>query len=218
VIAGFPDPDAATEVAADDTDDDTADDSELGDLVIVELPAESAIRSARYGLVEPSPDPALVARIAASVQPHLGGPSAQSPSDDVLVLGSEEFIGLPLLVADDLDRRAVAGTGTGRVLFSTTTRSPIAPLDRPDYAIASRIRFRSSDLTVDGFGDRFAYNLTRGGRRFATIVLMPEPGSDVGLLLAPDGVVQALRRVTDRVVVALLPAVLPNPDEWMLQP
>jgi hypothetical protein len=217
VIAGFPDPDAAAEVAADDTDDDTADDSELGDLVIVELPAESAIRSARYGLVEPSPDPALVARIAASVQSHLGRPSAQSPSDGVLVLGSEEFIGLPLLVADDLDRRAVAGTGTGRVLFSTTTRSPIAPLDRPDYAIASRIRFRSSDLTVDGFGDRFAYNLTRGGRRFATIVLMPEPGSDVGLLLAPDGVVLALRRVTDRVVVALLPAVLPNPDEWMLQ-
>lgn len=212
VIAGFPDPGDAAEAATDDR-------AELSDLVMVELDTDASVRSARYGLVDPSPDPALVSRIAASVWPHLGQPSAQSPAEaDVLVLGSEEFIGLPLLVADDLDRRAVAAADTGRVLFSTTTRSPIAPLDRPDYAIASRIRFRSSDLTVDGPGDRFAYNLTRGGRRFTTIVLMPEPGSDVKRLLAADGVVQALRRVTDRVVVALLPAVLPTPDEWTLQP
>ncbi|MFB2556925.1 phosphoribosyltransferase domain-containing protein [Herbiconiux liangxiaofengii] len=217
LIAGFAEPaDAGTDAdaaAAADVDGAAA---ELGDTVIVEPEVALPIRSARHGLVVPSPEPDLVAGIAASIRSHLGWPAERGSSagTDVLVLGSEEFIALPLLVAEELDRLA----SSWRVLFSTTTRSPIAPLDRPDYAIASRIRFRSSDLTVDGPGDRFAYNLTRGGRRFDTIVLMPEPGSDIDRLLAPDGVVEALRRVTGHVVVALLPAGLPTPDEWILQP
>ncbi|MGD8195136.1 phosphoribosyltransferase domain-containing protein [Herbiconiux sp. P18] len=233
LIAGFAEPaDAGTDADADadadaaadaDADADAAADAdvdgaaaELGDTMIVEPEVALPIRSARHGLVVPSPEPDLVAGIAASIRSHLGRPAERGSSagTDVLVLGSEEFIALPLLVAEELDRVA----GSVRVLFSTTTRSPIAPLDRADYAIASRIRFRSSDLTVDGPGDRFAYNLTRGGRRFDTIVLMPEPGSDIDRLLAPDGVVEALRRVTGHVVVALLPAGLPTPDEWILQP
>lgn len=189
----------------------------LGTVVIVE--GAATVRSGRYG-VAGVVDATVVAEIAAGILPHLLSSAASSApaAAEVLVLGSEEFIAVPLLVADELDRWARAEAGVGRVLFSTTTRSPIAPLDRADYAIASGIRFRSCDLTLDGFGDRFAYNLTRAGQRFGTIVLLPEPGSDRDRLLADDGVVQALRSVSDHVVVALLPADIPAPDEWTTQP
>ncbi|MDF2443564.1 MAG: hypothetical protein JWR01_1767, partial [Subtercola sp.] len=139
------------------------------------------------------------------------------PDGSILVLGSEEFIALPLAVADRLDHaqaidqaRPVAHrSGTekeGRprtVRFSTTTRSPIAAIDRPDYAIASAITFQSHDLTGDGFGQRFAYNLTRGRQRFDAIVFLPEPGADRARMLAADGVAEALRSVSAQVFVVI---------------
>jgi len=105
-----------------------------------------------------------------------------------------------MAVADALD-----GTlGAVPVLFSTSTRSPIAPLDADDYPVASAVRFRSHDETPDGVGVRFAYNLSRGGRRFDTIVFLPEPGSDPALLAGDDGVLQALARISSSVIVVLL--------------
>lgn len=182
----------------------------LGEVVTLELDV-APVRSARFG-VDGRLDPALAADVARRIRPALprwGGSAAaadttadsarDSEAASVLVLGSEEFIALPLAVAAQLDRMR------GGVRFSTTTRSPIAATDRPDYAIASAIAFTSHDATLDGPGPRFAYNLTRGGARFAAIVLMPEPGVDRELLLSPAGAVEALRRVTDQVVVALLP-------------
>ncbi len=207
LIAGFP--------SAGGTERGSAD-APLGDVVMLEG-VGAPVRSARYG-VPGAVDATVIAEIAASIRPHV------PRGVEVLVLGSEEFIAVPLFVADELDRVAARrdpsrdASGAERVLFSTTTRSPIAALDRPDYAIADGIRFRSHDLTVDGFGERFAYNLTRGGRRFGAIVLLPEPGSDPNRLLAADGVVEALRRVSDHVVVALVPEELPTPDEWTTRP
>ncbi|PPF75399.1 hypothetical protein C5B96_16780 [Subtercola sp. Z020] len=134
---------------------------------------------------------------------------------EVLVLGSEEFISVPLAIADELGG---GGARAGRVRFSTTTRSPIAPLDRADYAIASAITFQSHDRTHDGFGTRFAYNLTRGGRRFDAIVFVPEPEADRERMLAPDGVVEALRRVTDHVMVAHLVPHEPHTEAATSQP
>jgi len=132
----------------------------------------------------------------------------------VLVVGSEEFIALPMTTADELAQL----TGTS-VRFSTSTRSPIATLDRPDYPIASTVRFRSHDTTTDGVGPRFAYNLTSAGRRFGTVVFMPEPGTDPALLHGAHekggGVLEALRGVSDNVIVVLLSAADPaaNPAE-----
>jgi hypothetical protein len=74
--------------------------------------------------------------------------------------------------------------------------------------------FTSHDRTIDGFGPRFAYNLSRGGSRFAAVALFPEPGADRELLLRPDGVVEALRTVTDHVIVVLLSESVPTPAEW----
>ncbi|MFD0994785.1 hypothetical protein HNR16_001644 [Pseudoclavibacter chungangensis] len=170
---------------------ETDDAGATSDVVDVEVDVRP-IRSARFG-VEGTVEPAVVRRIADAIDPVAGDGS-------VLVLGSEEFIALPVHVADALRAPGRA------VRFSTTTRSPIAPVDRDDYAIAGAIRFRSHDETVDGPGERFAYNLTRGGRRFDTIVFMPEPGLPAGALDAAEGVVAALRRVTARVVVVHTPA------------
>ncbi len=122
--------------------------------------------------------------------------------DRILVLGTEEFISLPLTVADALDAHFP-------VKFSTTTRSPIVALDRPDYAIASSIGFSSHDLTEDGPGARFAYNLSRDGHRFGTIIVMPEPGTDPAVLSGAGSITEALSALCRDVVVVLLPAASP---------
>ncbi|RFA23560.1 phosphoribosyltransferase domain-containing protein [Subtercola boreus] len=179
----------------------------LGAVTLLDV-ATAPVRSARFGVFE-GIEAAVAEQIAAAVRPHLYSADLRS-TQEVIVLGSEEFIALPLAVADRLD------AGRGRdipltVRFSTTTRSPIAAIDRPDYAIASALGFQSHDVTPDGVSARFAYNLTRGGRRPDTIVVLPEPGTPRNRMLAPGGIVEALQRVTDHVIVALLPAAAPAP-------
>ncbi len=169
------------------------------------LNAGGAVRSDRFGNGG-SPSAATLARIGESIQQMLPQGAAD---ESVLVLGSEEFIHVPLAVADELDR-----LNPGRVVrFSTTTRSPIVALDRPDYAITSSVRFASHDTTVDGPGVRFAHNVSPAGRGFGTIVLMPEPGTSADVLSGPGSVTEALSAACRSVVVVLLPAapVLPAP-------
>jgi hypothetical protein len=175
------------------------------------------VRSARFGTTTPA-DPAVARAVAERVHALLGVTEASTSDRGVVVLGSEEFIALPMTTADELAALAAPTV----VRFSTSTRSPIATLDRPDYPIASTVRFRSHDLTTDGVGDRFAYNLTSAGRRFGTVVFMPEPGTDPALLdgesanVASDnagtsgGVLDALRRVSANVIVVMLSAADPT--------
>ncbi|MCQ1957032.1 phosphoribosyltransferase [Arthrobacter sp. zg-Y826] len=134
-------------------------------------------------------------------------------AESVLVLGCEEFIHVPLTIANAV-AEALPGAS---VRFSTTTRSPIVPIDRPDYAIANAVDFASHDVTEDGPGPRHAYNV--GPRRaadgsaattgFDSIVLLPEPGTDPASITGPGSVTEALRAVTGAVVVVLLPADVP---------
>lgn len=189
------------DAAAEEGDADGPDRSaEPGDVVMVDARGVAPVRSARFG-VPGRLDETDTAAVAELILPVL-------PDGEVVVLGSEEFIAVPLVVAEHLDRRR------GRTRFSTTTRSPIGVVDRPDYAIGSAVSFGSHDRTIDGFGQRFAYNLTRGGERFAAVVLFPEPGADTDRLLQPGGIVEALRRVTDRVLVVLLTESSPTPADW----
>jgi pyrimidine operon attenuation protein/uracil phosphoribosyltransferase len=167
------------------------------------------VRSARFGTTRPAdagPAATIAQRVAALLPAAL--PAGEGPTADrgVLVLGSEEFIALPMLIADELDTVAAPRV----VRFSTSTRSPIATLDQADYPIRSAIEFRSHDITSDGVGVRFAYNLTTARRRFGTVVFLPEPGTDPASLDGPDGVIEAIRRVGDRVVVVLLTASAPT--------
>jgi hypothetical protein len=163
------------------------------------------VRSARFGTTRPT-DAGMAASVAQRITDLLpAGATGEAPGPTdrgILVLGSEEFIALPMLIAADLDSTA----GSRSVRFSTSTRSPIATLDQADYPIRSAIEFRSHDTTSDGIGVRFAYNLTTAQNRFGTVVFLPEPGTDPAALDGPGGVIEALRRVSDNVVVVLLPA------------
>lgn len=184
-------------IDADATPIDAAVVSAPGEVVIVDALDLAPVTSARFG-VPGRLDQAGAAAVAERILPDL-------PAGDTIVLGSEEFIAVPLVVAEHLDHLR------GSTRFSTTTRSPIAVIDRDDYAIASAISFTSHDHTIDGFGRRFAYNLTRGGSRVASVVLFPEPGADRARLLRSGGIVEALRAVTDRVLVVLLADSVPLP-------
>jgi hypothetical protein len=169
------------------------------------------VRSARFGTTIPV-DPEVARTVAERVNAVVGAMEGSTLDRGVLVLGSEEFIALPMTTADELSRLAAPVS----VRFSTSTRSPIATLDQPDYPIASTVRFRSHDTTTDGIGPRFAYNLTSAGHRFGTVVFMPEPGADAALLHgdgdgnANNGVLEALRRVSSHVIVVLLSAADPT--------
>ena len=101
----------------------------------------------------------------------------------ILVLGTEELMYAPLLVAVELVQRHPG------VRFSTTTRSPVVVVDEPGYPIRSAVNFEAD-------GPRFAYNL---GADLTDIVLVAD---DEYVL---DDLVPALRARCDRVHVAVLP-------------
>jgi hypothetical protein len=163
------------------------------------------LRSARFGTTEPV-DVGLAAAIADRVVAELPAGTDTGADRGVLVLGSEEFIALPMLTADAL----VSAAAPRAVRFSTSTRSPIATLDQADYPVKSAVSFHSHDTTSDGAGVRYAYNLTSAGRPFGTIVFMPEPGTDPARLHGDDGVLAALQSVSAHVVVVLLNASAPT--------
>jgi adenine/guanine phosphoribosyltransferase-like PRPP-binding protein len=100
------------------------------------------------GLVRPLADELCVKLESASAQ-------------RVLVLGTEELMYAPLRLAAALaERGAEAGL---TVTYQSTTRSPVAPLDRDGYAVRCALTFPASDPTPDE-PDRmsFVYNVRPG--------------------------------------------------------
>ncbi|MDI3213671.1 phosphoribosyltransferase domain-containing protein [Arthrobacter sp. AL12] len=183
------------------------------------------IRSARFG-VAGRPDPDQAGRIADALAGTLG--SSAGPGARVLVLATEEFMALPLAVAVRLQGLRPDAD----IRYSTSTRSPIAALDEPGYAIRSAIAFDSGDDAPDGSGARFAYNFMHPAGRFDTVVIMPEPGTAVSELLAPGRIAEAVAGSTDDVRILTLPvqstfppplvgpafgSYLPEDVEWLLK-
>ena len=183
------------------------------------------IRSARFG-VAGRPDPDQAALIADALAADLGNSAGAGAR--VLVLATEEFMALPLAVAARLqDLRPEAD-----IRYSTSTRSPIAALDEPGYAIRSAISFDSDDDAPDGLGPRFAYNFMHPEGRFDTVVIMAEPGTADSGLLSPGRIAEAVAGSTDDVRLVLLPvqstfpppltgpafgSYLPEDVEWLLK-
>lgn len=123
----------------------------------------------------------------------------------VLVLGSEELMYAPLLLA-----RALARLRPGTVRFSSTTRSPVLPVDAPGYAIRTRLTFPAHDA-VDTDKPRFAYNVTPhdSGAGFDRIVLVVDRTGDTSALWGAGGLVAALRGVCQGVTVMVIPDLRP---------
>lgn len=134
----------------------------------------------------------------------------------VLVLGCEELMYVPLRLAlalADATAEPAFAHGHPEVRFSTTTRSPVLAVDDPAYAIRTRLVFPAHDDPADGPGDRFAYNIDPGGdpaRRFEAIVAVVDGAADTAALHAPGGLLDELARVTDRVVLVVLPSHVPS--------
>ncbi|WP_405008651.1 phosphoribosyltransferase [Kitasatospora purpeofusca] len=162
--------------------------------------------------------PGLAERLAAAVDPGAGvegpdGGGEGSGSGRVLVLGFEELMYTPLRLADALAERLPGGTD--RVHYSTTTRSPVLAVDDPGYAIRTRLAFPAHDDPADDSSrERYAYNVAPGtdpARRFGTVVLVVDDTADTPALHEGErALLGQLRRVTDRVVLAVLPSHRPT--------
>jgi hypothetical protein len=114
---------------------------------------------------------------------------------------------LPLAVAARLqDLRPDAD-----IRYSTSTRSPIAALDEPDYAIRSALAFGSDADAPDGPGPRFAYNFMHPEGRFDTVLIMAEPGTAESGLLGPGKIAEAVAGSADDVRLVMLPGQPPFP-------
>lgn len=137
---------------------------------------------------------------------HEAAGSRPPSGQRVLFLGTEELMAAPLRLAE-----AYADAHPDLVVrFSTTTRSPAVALDDAGYALRSALSFPAHDEPMDAVpgapGARYAYNVGAG---FDRVVLVTDSPADSPALMAPDGLVDRLRRVTRAVHLVVLPAVVP---------
>jgi hypothetical protein len=145
---------------------------------------------------------AVVAEIAASIAPLVRGRR-------VLVLGCEEFMYLPLRVAEALQRCLAPGS---EVRYASTARSPVLALDDATYPIRTRLAFPAHDRDAAS-GWRFAYNVAPGrdpARRFEDVVCVLDEAMHTPALGAAGGLLDVLRGVCDRVSVVVVPSYRPG--------
>ncbi len=129
--------------------------------------------------------------------------------DRVLVLGCEELMYAPTLVAADLAERF----GDSRsVRLSSTTRSPVHVVDEPGYPIRSRLTFLNHDPAAPGEQLRYAYNVAPAGgaQPYTDIVLIVDEVADSPALTARNGLVSRLAGAAQRVLLAVLPTFVPG--------
>ncbi|MFG1929937.1 phosphoribosyltransferase family protein [Mycobacterium sp. NPDC048908] len=105
-------------------------------------------------------------------------------SRPVLVVGHEEFMYLPLRVADALADDGVA------VLYQSSTRSPAYVRDIGDYPLRRGYRFSACELGDDA--PRFLYNGWPANDGDPQLVLMVDANADTVRLTESGGVVDVL--------------------------
>lgn len=138
--------------------------------------------SGRHGLTgaERTAVDAAVGRLADRLRGHLPSPDAS-----VLVIGTEEYMAIPLRLA-----AALAGPLGPAVGFQSTTRSPVWPVDEPHYPVRRRFVLPPTDAVDDGTSERFLYNA------FAARGTESRAAADVIVVVGDSGSSpEALRRV-----------------------
>jgi Phosphoribosyl transferase/TRSP domain C terminus to PRTase_2 len=144
------------------------------------------------------------APFAAAVQAVADAVGAGLGTDErVLVLGTEELMYAPMMIAERL-----AASRRAPVRFSSTTRSPVLPVGSPRYAVRSRLSFDRHDPgEPEDTVRRYAYNVAPqpGGERFDHIVVVVDEFTDTAALWGASGPIELLRRVSGGVSVVVLP-------------
>ena len=186
----------------------------------VELPWPRAVpETARHGVTPAHRRlleehlPQLADVLADAVDDALARTSP-GPGSSVLVLGTEELMAAPLRLAgalqDELERRG----RSAQVRFSTTTRSPVLPVNEDGYAIRSGLAFAAhDDPEDDGSAQRFAYNVCADpvtGRPFDVVVVVVDERGDTPALAAPGGLLDRLGRSVNDVLLVMLPCAPPS--------
>lgn len=148
-----------------------------------------------------APERAAAASAAEAVAEAL---SRQLAGERVLVLGSEELMYAPLLIAREVARLA----SDRAVRVSSTTRSPVFVLDEPGYAVRTGLTFSA----LEGSGARYAYNVApaRGTEPYDDIVLVTDDVCDTSALRAPGGLLDLLSGAGGRVHLVVLPSYRPG--------
>ncbi len=110
----------------------------------------------------------------------------------VIVVGTEEFMYLPLRLAQSL-----GGDPSLRVSFQSTTRSPVLAVDDSDYPI--RRQFAFADSETEAAAPRFLYNCSvPAGNHSATydpdlVVVLADAAADTEMLYRSDGLLGSLQ-------------------------
>lgn len=130
----------------------------------------------------------------------------------ILIVGTEELMYLPLAVA-----LAMARDSKRRMLFQSTTRSPVHAVDRAGYPIRRRIDFISTEHADGALRPvtRHLYNAALppadgGPLQEADLIVVIDDGQAID---GPDGAAARVAAVSGRpVILAVLPAVPGPPD------
>ncbi len=126
--------------------------------------------SARYGWAS-ADEAALETALEAVVSRLLAAETGSAGR--LLVLGTEELMYAPMRLAAILGRRLPAT----QVRYQSTTRSPVAPLDRDGYAVRCALAFRAPD---EPDRESFVYNVRPG---LADHILVVTDGGETGPML-----------------------------------
>ncbi|QHN24731.1 phosphoribosyltransferase [Gordonia pseudamarae] len=122
------------------------------------------------------------------------------PASPVVVIGHEEFMYLPLCVAEHLAQEGFS------VTYQTSTRSPAYVLDEPGYPLRRGFEFPAPE--GDHTAKRYLYNALAPGEAAdpgaSQVVFVCDRPADTDELYAPGGLTDVLTRSGHDVVVVVV--------------
>jgi hypothetical protein len=131
----------------------------------------------------------------------------------VLLLGFEEFMYVPLRLAELLENRLTEQARDAEVRFASTARSRMLAVDVPDYPIRTRLSFPAPDLAAGSGERRYAYNVAPGlatGRRFDSVICVVDDAADSPALHAEGGLLDLLGGICVQVMLVVIPTYRPD--------
>lgn len=126
------------------------------------------------------------------------------PGRPVVVVGHEELMYLPLLLAEHVDR---AGWPTR---FQTTTRSPAHICDVAGYPLRRGFSFAAPEPDPATRAPRFLYNVRTPGEDMPQVVLVVDAPADTAALRAEGGLLDVLNAAGHDVLAVVVPAADPS--------